>query len=47
MEKNTLLLYGELMQFVPEAERFALRAIMGEERQHLLQLTRFKEQFMA
>ena len=47
MEKNTLLLYGELMQFVPEAERFALRAIMDEERQHLLQLARFREQLMA
>ena len=44
-EKNTLLLYTELMQFVPEGDRDGLHYIMDEERMHLTQLTRFKEQY--
>jgi len=43
LEKNTLLLYGELMQFVPEKDRPTLKAIMDEERLHLLQFTKFKQ----
>jgi len=42
MEKNTLLLYQELLNFVPERDRALLKGIMDEERMHLLQFTRFK-----
>ncbi len=42
MEKNTLLLYQELLQFVPEKERSVLHEIMQEERAHLLQFSKFK-----
>jgi len=44
MEKNTLLLYQELLAFVPEKNHDVLRQIMDEERLHLLQFTRFKEE---
>lgn len=43
MEKNTLLLYQELMQFVPERDRSMLKAIVDEEREHLVMFTKFKE----
>ena len=43
MEKNTLVLYQELRNFVPEAQRPLLEAIINEEQQHLLMFTRFKE----
>jgi rubrerythrin len=43
MEKNTLLLYQELLQFVPENERPVLKDIMDEERMHLVQFTKFKQ----
>jgi len=46
MEKNTLLLYQELSRFVPEGQRGVLEGIMDEERLHLLQFTRFKEEHM-
>jgi len=42
MEKNTLLLYQELLRFVPERDRPLLQSIMDEERLHLLQFTRCK-----
>ena len=44
MEKNTLLLYEELAQFVPEKQRSLLKGIMDEERMHLVQFTKFKAQ---
>ena len=44
MEKNTLLLYQELVRFVPEKQRPILQEIMDEERLHLLQFTKFKVQ---
>ncbi len=43
MEKNTLLLYQELLRFVPQRQQDVLEAIMDEERQHLMMFTRFKE----
>ncbi|MHC5034567.1 MAG: ferritin family protein [Planctomycetota bacterium] len=43
MEKNTLLLYQELIRFVREQDRPLLEAIIDEERLHLLQFTKFKE----
>ncbi len=43
MEKNTLLLYQELLRFVPESQHHILDAIMDEERLHLTQFTKFKE----
>ena len=42
MEKNTLLLYQELLQFVPETQRSVLHEIMQEERVHLMQFSKFK-----
>ena len=42
MEKNTLLLYQELIQFVPEGERAVLKDVMDEERMHLVQFTKLK-----
>ena len=44
LEKNTLLLYQELLQFVPESQRNILESIMDEERLHLTQFTKFKEE---
>jgi rubrerythrin len=44
LEKNTLLLYQELLQFVPESQRHVLEGIMDEERLHLTQFTKFKEE---
>jgi rubrerythrin len=43
MEKNTLVLYQELMRFVPKKDQAVLQEIMDEERIHLLQFTKFKE----
>ena len=42
MEKNTLLLYQELMRFVRDKDHAILQGIMDEERTHLLQFTKFK-----
>ena len=42
IEKNTLLLYQELVRFVPEKDRTVLQGIMDEERLHLLQFAMFK-----
>ncbi|MFP4027782.1 MAG: ferritin family protein [Candidatus Brocadiia bacterium] len=44
MEKNTLLLYQELLNFVPERNHDVLQGIMDEERQHLMQFTKYKEE---
>ena len=44
MEKNTLLLYQELMQFVPEKDHSVLKQIMDEERMHLMQFTKYREE---
>ncbi len=44
MEKNTLLLYQELLRFVPENQRYILDSIMDEERMHLTQFTKFKKE---
>jgi len=44
MEKNTLLLYQELLRFVPERDHALLQGIMDEERMHLMQFTKFKEE---
>ena len=46
MEKNTLLLYQELIRFVPQKDRPILDAIMDEERQHLLQFTKFAREHL-
>jgi rubrerythrin len=43
MERNTLLLYMELMRFVPESQQDILEDIVAEERQHLMDFTRYKE----
>ena len=43
MEKNTLLLYQELLRFVPERQHDVLEAIMDEERRHLMMFTKFKQ----
>ncbi len=47
MEQNTLLLYQELMRFVPESQRSILDLIMDEERMHLTKFTQFKEEFLS
>lgn len=47
MEKNTLLLYQELMAFVPESQRHILNAIMDEERLHLVQFTKFAQEHLS
>lgn len=44
MEKNTLLLYQEMLQFVPESQRDVLEEIIDEERLHLTQFTKFAEE---
>ena len=44
LEKNTLLLYQEMVQFVPESQRPVLQGIMDEERLHLTKFTKFKEE---
>ena len=44
MERNTLLLYMELIRFVPESQRDVLEAIMDEERQHLTDFAKYKEE---
>jgi len=44
MEKSTLLLYQELLKFVPEKQHAVLESIMDEERQHLLRFTKFMEE---
>ena len=46
MEKNTLLLYQELLRFVPEKDHAVLEDIMDEERLHLLQFTKFKQEHL-
>jgi rubrerythrin len=47
MEKNTLLLYQELVRFIPEGERGVLDEIMDEERLHLTQFTKFRQEQMS
>ncbi len=44
MEKNTLLLYQEMLQFVPESQRDVLESIMDEERLHLTQFTKYADE---
>lgn len=41
MERNTLLFYHEMTQFVPEAEHALLKGIIAEERRHLTDLARY------
>jgi len=43
LERNSLLFYHELAQFVPEADRPLLEGIITEERQHVTDLARYKE----
>ncbi len=43
MERNTLLFYHELTQFVPDRERALLAGIIAEERQHLTDLARYRD----
>ena len=47
MEKNTLLLYQELLGFVPESQHEIVEKIMDEERLHLTKSTKFKEDFLS
>lgn len=44
MEKNTLLLYQEMLQFVPEKEQDVLEGIMEEERLHLMQFSKYADE---
>lgn len=42
MERNTLLFYHELLQFVAERDRHLLDSIIAEERQHVTDFARYK-----
>jgi rubrerythrin len=42
MERNTLLFYHELIQFVPEKQRPLLDSIIAEERQHVTDFAKYK-----
>ena len=42
MERNTLLFYHELIQFVPEKQRPLLDSVIAEERQHLTDFAKYK-----
>ncbi|MGD2173778.1 MAG: ferritin family protein [Candidatus Brocadiaceae bacterium] len=42
MERNTLLFYHEMLQFVPEQDRPLLEEIIAEERQHVTDFARYK-----
>ncbi len=44
MERNTLLFYHELLQFVPEKQRPLLDGIIAEERQHVTDFAKYKAQ---
>lgn len=45
MEKDTLLMYHELRDFIPSTHQVFVKQIMDEERQHIATLTNFKERF--
>ncbi len=44
LERNTLLFYHELLRFVPEHEARLLDEIIAEERQHLADFARYREE---
>jgi len=46
LEKETLLLYHELMEFVPARYHKTLDAIVDEEREHLVDLTTYRKQHL-
>ena len=41
LERNTLLFYHEMVQFVPEQNRAMLDSIIAEERQHVTDLAKY------
>jgi rubrerythrin len=43
LERNTLLFYHEMTQFVPEQHRALLDGIIAEERQHVTDLARYRD----
>jgi rubrerythrin len=45
MEKDTLLMYHELRDFIPSTHQAFVKQIMDEERQHIATLTNLKERF--
>jgi rubrerythrin len=47
LERNTLLFYQEMLQFIPEADRALLDNIIAEERQHLIGFARFRQQHLT
>jgi len=44
MERNTLLFYHEMLRFVPEGDRALLETIIAEERQHVTDWARYREE---
>jgi len=44
MERNTLLFYHEMIRFVPVNDRPLLEDIISEERQHVTDFAKFKEE---
>jgi len=45
MEKDTLLMYYEVRDFIPASHQDFVKEIMDEERQHIAALTNLKERF--
>ena len=44
LERNTLLFYHEMIQFVPEQHRAMLDGIIAEERQHVTDLAKYRDE---
>ncbi|MCK4283828.1 MAG: ferritin family protein [Candidatus Brocadiae bacterium] len=44
MERSTLLFYHEMIRFVPEKDRPLLEEVIAEERQHVTDFARYKEE---
>jgi rubrerythrin len=44
LERNTLLFYHEMLQFIPENEQPLLDDIIAEERQHVTDFAEYKEE---
>jgi rubrerythrin len=44
LERNTLLFYQEMLQFLPEVDRPLLDEIIAEERQHLIGFARYRQE---
>jgi rubrerythrin len=47
LERNALLFYQEMLQFIPEVDRPLLDDIIAEERQHLIGFARYRQENLS